>query len=403
MPHAPTPTRSRVRRACAALAVFAAVGLHAERAAAAEVGVTDTEILIGQLGPLSGPNYMFGTLALQGSEMLFNEINQKGGIHGRKIRVVNEDDRCGPEGAIAGARRLISEHKVFMIHGGACSNATLAAIGPINEAKIPFVVYSAAHNDITGEDKPYVFRSGLSARSEGYSQAVFAASLPNVKRIAIVAQHDAWGQAKYDALIKAAADNGLEIVADEEMTVDSNDATAQVLKIVEAKPDAIVTVLYPKPSTVFIREAHQYGLTKLPLIGQLAVSDPLDLQKNVQIPGALDNFYTISLAKFAPTHDVAADLRTRFAAYAPAGAVTQYTLWGLGSAEVVVAALERAGPNLTRESLVEALYHEQGFESSVYPEKIKFSRNDRDGNKAGTFIQLVDGEVRFIGSRFIVQ
>ncbi|MGE8941537.1 ABC transporter substrate-binding protein [Leptospira interrogans] len=374
--------------------------LYATDSRAQEIGITDTEILIGQTGPMSGPNYMFGTLALQGAEMIFTEVNTKGGIHGRKIRFVNEDDRCAPEGAVSSVRRLISEHKAFIIHGGACSNATLAVVGAVREAGIPFIAYSAAHNDITGTDKPTVFRSGLSARYEGRSQAVFAASIPNVKRVAIVAQHDAWGQAKYVALKEAAKELGLEIVADEEMTVDSNDATAQVLAINKANPDAIITVLYPKPSTVFIRDAHSYGLTKKPLIGQLAISDPIDLASKVQLPGALDNFYTISLSKFSPSQDEAADLRARFSKYASAVQLSQYTLWGIGSAEIIVEALERAGRNLTRKAFMDALYDSKGFDTSIYPDRILFTTADRDGNKSGTFIQLVDDKIKFIGPKF---
>ena len=398
-----TLLNSGIPRGCgmlAACALFALSAVLSVEGRSEEVGVTADEILIGQHGPLSGPNYMFGTLALQGAEMIFNEVNEQGGIHGRKIRLVNEDDRCAPEAAVAAVRRLISEHRAFMIHGGACSNATLAALGPITEEGIPFIAYSAAHNDITGDDKPTSFRTGLSAYYEGSSQAHFAASLPGVKRIAIVAQHDAWGQAKYDALVEVAEELGLEIVADEEMTVDTNDATAQVLSIQQANADAIIIVLYPKPAVVFIRQAHQYGLTELPLIGQLAISDPIDLAGKVQAPGALDNFYTISLSKLSPEHDEAAELRERFARYAPAVQMNQYTLWGVGSAEVIVQALERAGPNLTREGFMDALYDEDGYVTSVYPGQIRFTRDDRDGNRTGTFIQLVDDEIRFIGVEF---
>ena len=64
---------------------------------------------------------------MNGADVVYNEANRAGGIHGRKIQTVREDDACDAATAIAAAKKLIHQHQVFMIHGGGCSNPTIAA------------------------------------------------------------------------------------------------------------------------------------------------------------------------------------------------------------------------------------------------------------------------------------
>jgi len=72
-------------------------------------GVTADTIKIGSFGPLTGPNYLFGKLVMNGVEVVYNEVNKAGGVNGRKLVLVREDDRCDPATAIAAVKKL-SEH-----------------------------------------------------------------------------------------------------------------------------------------------------------------------------------------------------------------------------------------------------------------------------------------------------
>lgn len=376
------------------------VALIGKDASAQTVGVTSDTIVIGQLGPLTGPNYTFGALVMDGSDMIFNRINESGGIHGRKIKTVREDDQCNPQQAVSAVKKLISDHKVFLINGGGCSNASLAQRPYIEEAGVPFVVFSATNDRITTPLAKPIFRVVMKASEEGAIQARFVNSIPGVKRVAIVSQRDAWGVAKYDGFMAEAKKIGLNVVADEEMTVDTPDGTAQALKISQAKPDVVVTLLFPKPTLTFLRAAHQYGLTKLPLIGHSSVSDLTDLDQKLGLKGALNNFYTISLTKFSPSDDAARTIRENFKKYFPKAEFTQYAMWGIASAEVIVEALRRAGPQLTRERFIAAMEDIKNFESSVFPGRLSFSSTDHDGNKSGLFVRLVNGQSQTVGTTF---
>src|SRR6185437_3304862 len=116
------------RETTAAATLVLGLLVGAASPAFAEVGVTDTEILIGALGVLTGPLYHNGKTIYDGVETVYNEVNAAGGINGRKIRYVREDDACKPDQAVPAVKKLIYEDKVFMIHGAGCSNASLAAM-----------------------------------------------------------------------------------------------------------------------------------------------------------------------------------------------------------------------------------------------------------------------------------
>jgi branched-chain amino acid transport system substrate-binding protein len=101
-------------------------------------GVTNDEIRIGSFGAFAGQGYLFGRLTMDGIDAVFQKVNVDGGINGRKLVLIREDDRCDPGTAVTAIRTLVSVHKVFSLLGGGCSNATLAARPEIEKAQIPF-------------------------------------------------------------------------------------------------------------------------------------------------------------------------------------------------------------------------------------------------------------------------
>jgi len=78
-------------------------------------GVTDKEIKIGFFGPFGGPAYLYGKISMNGAEAVFDKVNSAGGIHGRKLVLIREDDGCKAEQAIGAVKKLAYEEKVFEI------------------------------------------------------------------------------------------------------------------------------------------------------------------------------------------------------------------------------------------------------------------------------------------------
>lgn len=359
------------------------------------VGVTDDTIRIGTFGALTGPGYLYGKLIMNGAEIVYREANAAGGIHGRKIVYIREDDRCDATSAIAAVKKLIHQHQVFMINGGGCSNPTIAARPEIEKANVPFIVFAAVADEITRPTHPFIFTTALSSSIESYSQLEFALKR-GAKRVAIVSQRDAWGAARYKPLLEAFQKKGVEPVADLEISADANDATTQVLRLQQVKADAVLLVVYPKPAAHFLRDAARYGLKSV-FVGNSSLSDLVTLQQQVGVPGAMENFYANAVVRYTPADAEVGEYAKLLEKHFPGDKMSVHNMVGVASGKIVVEALRRAGRDLTRDRLREALESFKDFDTGVYAGKVTCTPADHQCNKTPAWLQLMaDGSVKVV-------
>jgi branched-chain amino acid transport system substrate-binding protein len=359
-------------------------------------GVTADTIKIGSFAALTGPGYLYGKLPMNGIEVVFDQVNAAGGINGRKLELIREDDRCDPAAAIGAVKKLIHEDKVFAIIGGGCSNATFAAREALDEAKIPVVIMASVHDGITTPVSPTIFSVALTSTIESQAQLDFAIA-QGAKRIAVVSMRDAWGRARYTPLMEAFQKKGIKPVLDEEMAPDANDATAQVLRLKAANADAVLIVLYPKPAAIFMRDAQKLGFKPL-AVGQTGIADPAAFEDQVGSPGATATFRTLSMVRYTPEDPAVDKWRKAIEAKFPGDRLSVFNLFGIGAAQVMVEGLKRAGPDLTREKLVAALNGLKDFQTDVYPGGITCSAIDHRCNKSPAWIAKEPGKpVRVLG------
>jgi branched-chain amino acid transport system substrate-binding protein len=357
----------------------------------AEEGVTDDTVRIGGLGALTGPGYLYGKVVMDGAEAVYKDVNDAGGIAGRKIVYVRQDDRCDPASAIAAAKKLIFDDKVFMIHGGGCTNASIAAYPTIKEANVPWVIFASVGDLLTAPPAPYIFSTALTASIESYAQLAFARER-GAKNIAIVSQRDAWGRDRYDRALEAFNKAGLKPVADEEVAADSNEATPQVLRIQQAGADAIIMILYPKAAAAFLRDAFKVGYKPL-IAGQTALGDVAVLGKQVGIPNALDNFFAISHVRYTPGDEASAKWQALLSKYYPNEPLQIFQVLGIGSAKVVVEVLQRVGRDLTRERFKATIQQLANFDTGIIPGPITCTETDHQCDKTPAWVALKDGKI----------
>jgi branched-chain amino acid transport system substrate-binding protein len=346
-------------------------------------GVTANEIRIGTFGPITGANFVFGKLPMNGLEVVFSKINEAGGIEGRKLTLVRQDDQCDPANAIAAVRKLIHTEQVFAIVGGSCSNGVIAAKPDIVESGIPFVNFAAASNLISAPKVSNIFTTMLTSNLESKLQARYLAE-QSKKRVAIISQRDAWGRDRYDSFLQELNKHGLEKIADEELSMEANDSTAQVLRIQSAKPDAVVMLSYPKPAAIFLRDAARLGF-KTTFIGTSVIPDPVAFFEQVGVPGATDNFLAISPSRYVFDAPETEAWRKRLSAAFPNERNHGYNLYGIVAGETVAAALKNAGKDLTREGFIKALEGLKGLDVELAPGKLDCT--DHQCLKAASWIR----------------
>ena len=144
-------------------------------AQAADPGITDSEITIGLFAPMSGQSTAFGLDALQAAKMWYEEVNKKGGIHGRKIKVLVEDDKCSPNDVVAVVKKFVTVDNIFIVHGGSCTAAAVAAQEFVTREKVPHVMLNASGDAAVIPPTRYVFGAfGGTQRTVGATLAEFA-------------------------------------------------------------------------------------------------------------------------------------------------------------------------------------------------------------------------------------
>ena len=118
---------------------------------------------------------------------------------------------------------------------------------------------------------------------------------------------------------------------------------AQVLRLRQAGADAVIMLLYPKAAAVFVRDAQKVGFKPI-LVGQTALADPLAFRDQVGVPGALDRFFTVNQMRYTPDDARWKSTGPLMQQDFPGDRLSVYNLFGIGSAQVVVEVLKRAGP-----------------------------------------------------------
>ena len=369
-------------------------------AANAEVGVTDTEIKIGALGVLTGPYAKYGDTIYDGIETVYAEANKAGGIHGRQLVYVREDDRCQASEAVGAAKKLIHQHKVFMIHGGACSNASLAAKPEIVAAKIPWVITASTASSLTDPVTPHIFTTMLAGWMESYAQVQYAVDR-GMKRIAVIAQHDNWGRSRYDPLMDAFKLHGLTPVADEEIVPDPADATAIALRIQAAKADAVILVTFPKAAVVAVRDLYKIGYKPF-LIGGSTIGDVGLFTKNVGIAGSTDNLHAVSTIGYAADDAAVAKWKNLVEAKYSGDVFNIYHMFGIASGQFVVEALKKAGANLTRDSFNEAASN-LSVNTDTYGGPITCTPTNHQCHNTAAWFGLVDGVTKRLATTAVTR
>lgn len=229
--------RPAPRGAFIALAAWVA----ASAAMAQDVGVTATEILIGEVQPMSGPASLIGKAGAAGSKLAIAEINAAGGINGRKLRAIYEDDGYVPARSVSAVKKLIDSDKVFGLTGTTGSSHMVAMLPAIEEAKIPTIVHMAPNPAVVTPRRPNVFMIGPDYDYAGYVPIRYMVEKMAKKggKFGILYQDDDFGKALLAGYQKAVKEYGLNSVAEISFKRGAKDFSAEVLTLKEKGANAV--------------------------------------------------------------------------------------------------------------------------------------------------------------------
>jgi len=332
--------------ACSLLAVLLTAPGHA-----ADIGVTDKEILVGQFAAQTGPAAELGKRMQLGMLAHFKAVNAAGGINGRTIRLVSRDDGYEPEKAAAAVKALIEEDKVFALVGSVGTPTTLAAVPAINAAGIPLI------GPFTGAQalREPLNRNLFHVRASYFDETeriVQHLSTLGIKKIAVFYQNDSYGKAGLEGVTRALTKRNLKPAAAVTVERNSVDVTAAWAELLKATPEAVVQISAYKSCAALIKLARSKGyggqFFNVSFVGSTALSAELgDAGAGVTISQVVPFPYT-------PSSEIVREYQQRMTE-AGNKDFDFSSMEGFLAAKVFAEGVRRAGKALTRASLVSGL------------------------------------------------
>jgi len=236
----------------AALAAVVAAGFSAPSSAAEDV-------VIGAVYPLTGGVAYDGQTKLNGAMIAVEEINAKGGVLGRNLRLAVEDGACNPAQSVAAAEKLITSTKVPAILGAFCSSSSGAVMEVAKKYKVPQLTGVSTSYKLTQQGNPYFFRGTdtTSLLAGAFGKAIVDTG---AKRIAFLVVNDDWGRAVAESYGEELKKLGAEIVATEIFSRDDTDLFPYITKIKSANPDVVLTAANTQAAANVTTQLRQLGV-----------------------------------------------------------------------------------------------------------------------------------------------
>jgi len=361
--------------------------------ASAEEGVTDTAIHIGQWGPQTGPAAPWGAVA-RGTGVLFQMINEEGGINGRKIEYHMFDDGYNPAKTKAGVKELQEGVGIFGWASGVGTACGLAVRDYLAERKIPWVGPAAGSLHWITPPQKYLFAVYPLYYSEAKALSGYAVSKMGKKRVAIAYQNDDYGKNGVAGAEKELSKHGLKLVAQIPVEQADTDMKPHVMQFKKADADVVLLWVTPVHAVRILGTAKAMQFNPQWMSTSTCSDFPLMMQiskglwKDVIVAnfGELPDSTTPLMLKYKKAHE-------KFAAKDERWGVFFYA--GIGFVEPMVEGLKRCGRDLTRERFVQAMEGIKGFKGIFGRiDYDKFEPNDmfsRQGQREVFLTQCLDG------------
>lgn len=352
----------------------------------ADTGQEATEIVVGEFVSLTGATASFGQSSDKGTRMAIDEINAEGGVLGKQIRLVIEDDQSKAGEPATVVRKLISRDKVVALLGEVASSRSLEAAPIAQQKKIPMISPSSTNPKVT-EVGDYISRVCFIDPFQGTALSKFALSR-GWKRMAIltdVKQDYAVGLAEF--FRKHFTGKGGEIVADQSYSSWDKDFRAQLTSIAATQPDAILLAGYYNEAGLIASQARELGLT-MPLLG----GDGWDSPSLIEVAGpAIEGCF---MSNHFSGEDPSPIIQNFIAKFRELYGHEPDALAALGydSARILADALRRAGTT-DPEPLRDAIAATKDFPGVTGRITLDENRNPR---KPAVILTIQDGKFRYV-------
>lgn len=370
-----------------------ALGLAAGMASAAHAqqGVSDTEIVIGSNGDLSGVFAPFNVQAIKAAQQHFDEVNAAGGIHGRKIKFIVEDHGYQVPKAVQNFNKLVNSDKVFAMILNLGTPHNIAGFKMMEPQKIANISPLTAARQMIEGDITYKYTGTSSYYDQLKSAVEYLAKETGAKEICAMYFPSDFGLEVYEGTKEKAEELGLKYAAETTHKPDEQDFVGSLTKLREAGCDIVSTAVGVRQTIVILGTAKKLGWNDVAFVGSSAGFNTAV----AKVPGGVTEGYYAAAGWSDLEHRLGSneELKKWAESFKATTGEDPGTAAQLGRAAAVgmVKGLEAAGKDLTPESF------QKGMESLEYDDPIldahiKYGPNDHQGADV-IVISKIDGGV----------
>jgi ABC-type branched-subunit amino acid transport system substrate-binding protein len=370
------------------LTLFAATGI----ASAAPAGFDDQEIRIAQWGPQTGPAAPWGSVA-RGSRLLFDVINEEGGIHGRKIKYFIRDDQYNPAQTAAVVKELVERQGIFAFVGGVSAAGGLAVKDFLAQNKVIWVGPATSVKEYVFPVQPYLFSVYPLYEDEASVLTKYIVESLKIKKLGILYQNDSYGKNGYDGCKQRLATYKMALAAEIPVEPTEKDLASQILRLKNSGAEAVLMYVNPTTAVITLKTAANVGY-KPQWVSSNTLSDYPLMHK---ISGGL--WEGVITGNFGETPESTHPLMIKFKEAAkrlyPEERWGTFYSAGILFADPLVEALRRAGRNLSTDSVLKALHTLKDFQT-IGP-RVTFTDKQHQGSDSiviqkcgpgGSYVQL---------------
>jgi branched-chain amino acid transport system substrate-binding protein len=347
-------------------------------------GVTDGEIVLGTWGPVTGPASAWGVIG-RAHEAYFQMVNESGGIHGRKVKLIFEDDGYSPAKTVPLVKKLIEEDKIFALLGGLGTPSNTAVLEYVIQNGVPHIAPSTGSSKWSDPVQPGYYAWQINYKTEARILVKYGTETLGKKKFAIFYQNDDYGKEGLEEAKVQLAKRNVELVAEVAYNVTDSDYSAHAVKLQQSGAEAVLTWPSVKQYGSLLKETWKIGY-KPTWLNSATVSDPALIKL---APDEVQDAYFIGYLP-DPNDPANAEIpaikqwRENLPKYNKDLPLSNFTLYGWGQARLMHETLNRAGKDLTREGLEKAAQSLSEWQDLA---TVTYTPTDRRGIIVGWMVQ----------------
>jgi len=379
-----------MKRLLTLVTVAALLGLAGMAAAQKEQrGVTKTEIVLGMHTDLSGPAATYGVSSSNAVKMRFDDVNEKGGIQGRKIRLIVEDTQYQVPRAVQAGAKLINRDHIFAMVAGLGTPMNNALFKDQFDAGVPNLFPLSAARSMYEPFHKLKFYGAASYVDQVRAGIQYFVSKKGKKALCAMYQDTDFGKEVLDGVQMQAEKLKLKVVETVTHKPTDQDFSAQVTKLKAAGCDLVVMGTIVRDSIVPYATARKMGWTDVDFLGSAA---SYDLFVAAAQGGVTEGFYAMGLTAMPYRETLSPQAQAWFDRYKDRYKVDPNigAIYGHVAADLTVTAIEKTGPELTTDNFVRAMESVKGYHDIFNGPEVNFAADKHQGADS-SFLAVVKG------------